>query len=420
MLGTGFFINTVVLTKQAGSLSPVVYLLVATLLLPLILTMATLIKLTPHSGTIYDFGRHVSPFFGFLSSWSYFTAKLTSTALGIHVCLSFIQKIIPLLQIFPILLLDVIAIILFTLLNLLNLHIGKQIQFTFICLKVIPIIFVILSGLYLFNGAYFVPETFIWTGIPLTVPLVLYVFTGFEASCSLSTHIVDSERNGPRAIFISYGIAVAIVFLYQLFFYGSLGTYLGTLSSYLDMFPALFGALEANSIVLKKSLLSIFYLAIASSSLGSAYGIMFSNSWNLYTLARNNHTFAKDLMTSFNKHGVPFACIITEGILAIAYILITQGYQIPLQQVSSLGATIAYTFSSIALLVLFARQRNSLIIPILSLVSCSLLLGSFIWTLAVQGPTILLLVFFGLLMFGSFMFYRKHQIEKPLEIFEEI
>jgi hypothetical protein len=147
---------------------------------------------------------------------------------------------------------------------------------------------------------------------------------------------------------------------------------------------------------------------------------MFSNSWNLYTLAKNNHTFAKDMMTSFNKHGVPYACIITEGLLAIAYILITQGYQIPLQQVSSLGATIAYTFSSIALLVLFARQRNSLIIPILSLASCSLLLGSFIWTLAVQGPTILLLVFFGLLMFGSFMFYRKHEIEKPLEIFEEI
>lgn len=170
MLGTGFFINTVVLTKEAGSLSPVVYLLVAALLLPLIMTMATLIRQTPHSGTFYDFGRHISPFFGFLTSWAYFTAKLTSTALGIHVCLSFIQKIIPLLQIFPIIALDVCAIVLFTLLNLLNLRIGKQIQLAFICLKVIPIIFVILSGLYLFNGAYFTPDTFIFSEFRLPYP----------------------------------------------------------------------------------------------------------------------------------------------------------------------------------------------------------------------------------------------------------
>lgn len=421
MLGTGFFINTVVLAREAGSLSPVVYLLVATLLLPLIVTMATLIKLTPHSGTIYDFGRHVSPFFGFMSSWAYFTAKLTSTALGIHVCLSFIQKIFPVLQAISIIKLDIAAIVLFTLLNLLNLRIGKQIQFAFICLKVIPIVFVILTGLYLFNGAHFTPDTFVWTGVPLSVPLVLYVFTGFEASCSLSTHIADAERNGPRAIFISYGIAVAIVFLYQFFFYGSLGMYLGTLAGgYLDMFPALFKVLAHNAVILKASLLPLFYLAIASSSLGSAYGIMFSNSWNLYTLAHNNHTFGKELFTRFNQHGVPYASVLVEGLLAITYLLITQGYQIPLQQVSSLGATIAYTFSSIALLVLCYRKRTSVIVPILSLISCSCFLASFIWTVAVQGPTILLLVFIGLLIFGSFMFYRQHHIEEPLERFEKI
>ena len=253
------------------------------------------------------------------------------------------------------------------------------------------------------------------------MPLVLYVFTGFEASCSLSTHIENAEVNGPRAIFISYGIAVAIVFLYQFFFYGSLGLYLGTLAGgYLDMFPALFKELGTHAINLKPALLSLFYIAIASSSLGSAYGILFSNSWNLYTLAQNNHTFGKSLLTSLNKHGVPFACIIIEGLLAITYILITQGYQIPLQQVSSLGATIAYTFSSIAFLVLCYKKRDAVLVPILSLISCSLLIGSFIWTVSVQGPTIMLLVFLGLLIFGSFMFYKRHELEGSMERFEEI
>lgn len=421
MLGTGFFINTVILTKEAGSLGPAAYLVVAVLLLPLIISIAQLLKYNPTSGTFYDFGKYVSPFFGFLSSWSYFTAKLCSAALGIHVCLSFLQMIIPALQAISIIHLDLIAIGLFTGLNLLNLQIGKQIQFTFICLKVIPILFVVFSGLYLFSGAHFAPDSLIWSGVPLSIPLVLYVFTGFEASCSLSTRIENPEKNAPRAIFISYAIAVAIVFLYQFFFYGSLGMYLGTLTGgYLDMFPALVRKLAANNIELKKSALGLFHIAIASSSLGSAYGIMYSNSWNLYTLAQNNHTFAKKLFTHLNAHGMPIACIITEGILCIAYILITQGNQIPLQQVGSLGATIAYTFSVIALLVIAYRKRHALHVPILGIISCFLLLSSFAWTIIVQGPTTMLLVFFGLLVFGSFMFYKLHEPEAPLEVFEDI
>ena len=421
MLGTGFFINTVVLTKEAGSLGPMVYLVVAVLLLPLIISIARLLEYNPESGTFYDFGKYISPFFGFLSSWSYFTAKLCSSALGIHVCLSFLQMIIPPLQVIPILLLDVIAISLFTALNLLNMKIGKHIQFSFICLKVIPILFVIFSGIYLFSGAHFTPDSLIWSGVPLSVPLVLYVFSGFEASCSLSTQIENPKKNGPRAIFISYAIAVTIVFLYQFFFYGSLGMYLGTLAGgYLEMFPALLKKLAYNAIELKKSAKTLFHIAIASSSLGSAYGIMYSNSWNLYTLAQNNHTFAKKIFTALNKHGMPIACVVAEGALAIAYILITQGNQIPLQQVSSLGATIAYTFSVIALLVLAYKKKKSLHIPILGLISCILLLGSFVWTIAVQGPTQMLLVFFGLLFFGSLMFYKLHKPDTPLEVFEEL
>jgi amino acid permease len=95
MLGSGIFINTVILTKQAGSLGAVVYLLVALLLLPLIMTIGQLLDYHPTSGTFYDFGRTISPYFGFISSWSYFTAKLCSSALAIHVCLSFLQQIIP-------------------------------------------------------------------------------------------------------------------------------------------------------------------------------------------------------------------------------------------------------------------------------------------------------------------------------------
>ena len=407
MLGTGFFINTVLLTKTAGSLGASVYLLVAVLLLPLIISIAKLLEYHHESGTFYDFGKSISPFFGFISSWSYFTAKLCSAALGIHVCLSFLRMMIPPLQAVPIIPLDVLVILLFMGLNLLNLQIGKQIQFSFIFLKLIPVLFVFFSGLYLFTGAHFTPESFIWSGVPLSVPFVIYVFTGFEASCSLSSQIDNPKKNAPKAIYISYAIAVAIVFLYQLFFYGSLGMYLSTLSGgYLDMFPALLKALSDNSIHLKQNLQAFLYLGIAASSIGSAYGILYSNSWNLYTLAKNNHTFANKLFSSLNKHGMPFACVIAEGLITIAYILITQGSQVPLQQVGSLGATVAYTLSVIALFALMLKENRSFKLPLLALTSCFLLLSSFVWAVIVDGPTTMLLVFLGLLVAGSMMFYR--------------
>ncbi len=407
MLGTGFFINTVLLTQTAGSLGASVYLVVAVLLLPLITSIAKLLEYHHESGTFYDFGKNISPYVGFISSWSYFTAKLCSASLGIHVCLSFLQMMIPPLQAIPIIPFDVLVILLFMGLNLLNLQIGKQIQFSFIFLKLIPILFVLFSGLYLFTGAHFTPESFIWSGVPLSVPFILYVFTGFEASCSLSSQIVDSKKNAPKAIFISYAVAVAIAFLYQLFFYGNLGMYLSTLTGYLDMFPALLKALSANNINFKQGIQAFLYLGVAASSLGSAYGIMYSNSWNLYTLAQNKHTFANKLLSTLNKHGMPFACVIAEGLIAIAYILITQGSQVPLQQVASLGATVAYTLSVFGLFTLMTREKKALTLPLLGIISCFLLLSSFVWTIVINGPSQLLLVFLGLLIFGSFMFYRS-------------
>ncbi|MBA3751346.1 amino acid permease [Candidatus Dependentiae bacterium] len=419
MLGSGIFINTTVLTKQAGSLGAFVYLLIGIILFPLILTIAQLLHYHQESGTFYDFGRSISPFIGFLSSWSYFTAKLCSFALGVHVCLSFIQAIFPRTQVIPLLVFDCIVIVLFALLNTLNLKMGTTIQYSFIFLKMVPILFVILTGLFLAQGSSFSSGTAHFLGIPSSLPLVLYAFSGFEASCSLSRHIIDSKRNGPLAIFISFGFVLTCAFLYQLLFYAAVGPSLGTLTGgYLEAFPAFLSKISSGST--KNTLQTIMHLAIASSSLGSAYGIMYSNGWNLFTLAHNNHTFGKNLFMTLNAHGMPIACIVAEAVLAITYLLITQGNQIPLQQVSALGGTIAYTLSSCALLLLAFKKGSTKLLPIMGLLSCFILFGSFIWTISIQGPTSLLLTFIGILMFGSFMFYKKNFPSNELDVFEEL
>jgi hypothetical protein len=148
---------------------------------------------------------------------------------------------------------------------------------------------------------------------------------------------------------------------------------------------------------------------------------MYTNSWNLHTLAFHNHTFGKKALMLLNPHGMPAACIAIEGCIMLAYILITQGNQIPLQQVSALGGTIAYTLSALALLIICYKKDGAISkLSLMSLLSCALLMSSFIWAVATHGPTLLLMTFLTLLILGSLMFYKKSMDDNPLEIFEEL
>ncbi len=406
MLGSGVFINTVLLSQQAGSLGALTYILVGILLFPLILGMSQLLKCNLPGGTFYHFGLAFSPFIGFTSSWSYFVAKLASFTLSIHVCISLLQQVIPLLSTINTLLLDAFTIVLFMILNTLNLKMGQSIQYAFIILKLIPLLFAILTGILLFSPTSFNTTTALWSGVPASVPFVLFAFIGFEASCSLSQSIKNSDKNAAKAILISYLAVVSIVVLYQLMFYGALGPKLTQLGSYLEAFPTLIQYFSSN-IKTQHILISIMNIGIASSALGASYGMMFSNSWNLYTLAHHKHTFFPHILGTFNKHNIPMWCVITEGIIALLYLILSKGYQVSLQQVGAFGSIVAYTLSSFALLKIEYTQatHRSKIIPFLSIISCLILMSSFIWNIYFQGVSALLVFFFFLLFAGISMFF---------------
>src|SRR5581483_2039418 len=85
MFGAGLFINTVVLAHSAGFLGFVCYLLVALLLIPLILSTAALLRFYPDGGFYVYAAKSIHPLAGFISSWAYFTGKLASATLLIHV-----------------------------------------------------------------------------------------------------------------------------------------------------------------------------------------------------------------------------------------------------------------------------------------------------------------------------------------------
>lgn len=399
MLGSGVFINTVLLTASAGSLGGIVYLIVAILLLPLIFAISELMK--ESGGTFYDFGVLIHPLIGFMMSWSYFVAKLASCALGVHVFVSLMQLLFVPLQAIPTLLADISMLSLFTLLNLGNLRLGRRIQYGFIALKLIPLLFIIISAFFFFNGSYFSAESFQWPGILDSIPFVIFAFGGFEASCSLSKSLENPEKNGPRAILISYGLVLSIVVLYQTGFFSLLGLALGKLTTFREAYPAVIATYHYAACWKALTL-----IGIASSSLGASYGIMYSNAWNLYTLAQKKHVFYPSMFTKLNAYGIPFWCIIVEGITAIGYLLMTQGHQVPLQQISALGSTIAYCGSSIVFIYSCFVNKKYHAAALANLVSCCLLIIGIVRNGLTYG-ILAYAIFILLVISGICMFYSK-------------
>jgi len=416
MLGVGLFINTTELAKRAGILGALSYVTIGILLLPLIFSFVQLLRRYPGGG-FYAFGtQSIHPFAGFISTWSYFVGKLASATLVIHTFVLLIQAAIPFFNAYNPLMLDCITLSIISLLNLFNIKTGSAIQAWTMAFKMIPITLLILVGLFFIQGTNFIITKPILPSIAGTLPLVLYATLGFEAACSLSSKIKDAHKNAPLAILISYGLIIIIYCLYQLIFYGVLGTALAQQPDYRTAFPTFLDYILPGATQLSSVLIIIIHLAIAASALGAAYGIFYSNMWNLYILAEHNHIFAANRFTFLNKQQIPFLCVIAEAIICLIYLGATYGNQLPLQKIGAFGVTITYMMSVLSLLVVRYRNRESFWLPLCGLINCIVLLiaciNSFFETGIADLGVFAFLFCFGIIMFWYISSTKSAQLQR--------
>jgi amino acid transporter len=375
MLGSGIFINTFVLAMGAGLYGSFVYGLVGLLLLPLIFSIAALMEHL-HGGTFYEFGSVIHPFVGFLASWCYFIAKLASSTLAIHIFNTLISVALPQFSTTSILILDALVICIFLVANMMNMKIGKSIQYAFIVLKSIPLLCIIIAA-FLYGQFQAISLAEIpFSHVIASVPFVLFAFSGFEASASLSRSLENPRRDGPLAILISFFCVLIVSALFQACFFSLIAPYVSSIHSFKDGYDVLVRQLPFEHTA-KGIINSLLIIGIGISALGAGYGIMFSNAWNLYALALHNTIPGAILFTRLNSFGIPWVCYCTEAIIMLVYLWLTKGVQIPLQQISALGSAIAYTISILAFLFITLQdQTKSLFAAILATGSCFVLLAS--------------------------------------------
>lgn len=359
IMGAGLFINPSPLTKYAGSLGFLGYILSALILLPIVLTIAELAKLNPTSGGLYVYSKkYINSFFGFLSGWSYFLGKTTSAALLAHTFVLFFQRRILFLQSFPTIFLDCILILFLILINILGVSIGGKIQYFITGMKSIPIIFIILSGIIFFNPSFFILDKQDFVNLMSTLPVAIFVLLSFEMICSIGHLIKNPEKNIKRAIILSFIIVATIATIFQLSIFGILGDNLTSSSE--PIFAA--GIKVFSNFPIIGQIINAF---VFSSIIGGSFGSLTANCWNLYALGKDNQLPGKKYLTKISKTNVPYISLIIEGLLACLILIISKD-QITLQNATVLGMSIAYLLSSISLL----RAKSSFrIISIISILS---------------------------------------------------
>lgn len=418
MIGAGLFINTYDLSTKIGAAGFLLYPLIGVCMLPLITVMAQLVGLFP-TGGLYSFGKSYHPFLGFLSCWSYFFGKLASCAVMLSVGATMLQKLIPGASSLSILVICLLILAFFTLLNLQNMKVGVTVQSFFLTAKSIPIIFVIIAGILLFDTSFITPDLFVLDGIGLNIPLALYSLCGFETACALGRTIENPEVNGPKAVYFSFGIILILYGIFQGFIYMNSYEALANISSYEGIFPAIAHKL-LNSPILEKKVAFILSFAIGSSALGGAYGILFSNVWNLYTLAEHNHTFGAKILTTLNQHHTPWVAILSESFACAIFLICNQTSLLSLRSTAALGIVIAYTVSAFAYyqyLHTHAGSKKQFIISSAAFMTCMLFITSCAFNI-IQTGIQPLVMFISILCSGTIMFTYTHYKNKTTSSFK--
>ncbi|MGZ6254810.1 MAG: APC family permease [Candidatus Chromulinivorax sp.] len=407
LIGTGLFINTYKIATSTGAAGFFLYPALGLCMLPLITVFGKLLEQFP-TGGLYTFGKSYNPFLGFLSCWSYFFGKLASASVMLTVATTMFKQLVPGLQNYNTVTITLFILCCFTLLNLANMKIGVIVQSFFLSCKSIPILFIILAGIFYFDTTAITPENFIWSGMMPNIPFALYCLAGFETACALGRNIENPTVNGPKAVYYSFGIVLLIYGIFQGFTYLLSHTALTSISGYEGIFPAITHMIF-NSDVFAQKFAILLSFAIGSSALGGAYSILFSNSWNLYTLAENDHIFGSNFIKQLNRNHTPWIAVITETAICTFFLLLSQGSIIPLQRTATLGIIIAYAASCFAYYHLVkkeSKEHHDFIIAWTAFLTCLLFIASCANSFIQTGITPLLLFIF-ILALGSAMFFMQ-------------
>ncbi len=372
MVGAGIFIVPSLMAKKASDLSFMGWPLVGIIFLPVVLSIAKITNFFPEKSNFYNYSKSmINKTAGFISGWFYFLGFASISAIQFiglrEVLINQIKVKIINEHTF---LFNLIFIGLFCLINLLSLSLISKVQNSVTILKLIPLFFVILIMIFYYNP-HLVLRFEDLPHLTYAIPLALFGFWGFEASCNISHLIKGGQKNVSRAILISFFSTVAI---YTLFHLGLL--YIMSTQNLINYnVPAFVQFLGIKSPILLNLLNGTISSIIVIAFVSSIFGCFLSNSSNLHTMTNENLFPFSSKLKKTNKNERPTLCIWIAGSATFIFLTIINNKEI-LNSMCNFGVltSFALTITSLCLILLKKKLYKQMIIPILAFASCFFLI----------------------------------------------
>lgn len=317
MVGSGILVGPGRIAAISGNASFLAWLMVAFLFLPIVLSTVQLSRMFPGAGGFYAYAKEgLGKRAGYWSGWMYivgytFAAALETVALRKTLIHAF-NLDWPWLVGNPIYF-NLLAVGVFTVLNFLSMRaLGKMLNSVTIW-KLIPLLVLILLIPFVFNPSFAITGQELAV-LPMSLPLAIFGFFGFEYCTSISHHIENSERNAPLAILLGFFITAL---LYTLFHFGALNL-MGTQGLIEQGAPAFAEFITLPIPYLKTILGFLIPVASAVTLFGAAVGLMSANAVMMQTMAEEKLFHFSPVLAQVTKMHRPWVTILIQGVAVFA------------------------------------------------------------------------------------------------------
>lgn len=285
MIGAGIFGLPASAARLTGEFSPLLYLLCALLIAPVMLCFAELGSATRDSGGPARYvGQAFGPLAGFQAGWALYIARMTAFAANLNLLLATLAHFLPQLQDGPARLAGLALLTAgMAWINIIGVQRAIQSLGALTLLKLGPLLLLIVLGLPAIAARdHGVPGIAPWPAaeaeIGAAVLLVFYAYVGFEAGLIPGGEALRPQRDMPRALLLALGVSALLYVLLQWLCLGLLPGLATSTRPLVELGEALLG--PAGGVVL--------VLTIAASVGANLVGSMFSAPRISFALAEQN------------------------------------------------------------------------------------------------------------------------------------
>ncbi|MFP7297111.1 amino acid permease [Neobacillus niacini] len=324
-IGVGLFLGSATAIKLAGPGIILGYAFAGMIMFFIMRALGEMAIQKPVAGSFSQYARdYLGALPGFLTGWNYWflwvvTCMAEITAAGIYMEYWFPEV--------PRWIWALAALVIMASVNFLNVKAYGELEFWFALIKIVTIIFMIVSGLGMIlfgigNGGIATGISNLWenggilpngiTGVLMSLQMVMFAFLGIEMIGITAGEVKNPEKTLSKAI--------------DTVFWRILIFYVGALFVIMSIYPWTEIGAQGSPFVLTFDQLGIpaaagiINFVVLTAALSSCNGGIFSTARMLFNLAENDE--APKGLGKLNKNGVPsLAVLVTAGALLVGVIL---------------------------------------------------------------------------------------------------